>query len=153
MDNNYYKLCKKIAKHIILAQCASDGGKGISLIKDMLGDESLYSYECGYGDKDHQIFSAMSLIARYHCKEFRYSVTRTDTCYARGSWCFLVYFTFKLNGKRYQVSFHSFNSGLYHYYKHSQNVYWDEKSSRRSCVLLANHYNMIASDWDISTWL
>lgn len=129
---------KKIAEHIILAQVASDGGKDIDDIRNILGQKSRNAWDFGYQVKDSHIFAAVSLIARYHVRNFRYSVSYGDASGVSGS--LLVYFSFHLNGKRYQVSFHSFNDNLVKYIKGSCPTSWDRKSSREACMALRRFY-------------
>lgn len=129
------KLNKKIAEHIILAQVASDGGKCLHDIRHIFGDKSDDVWEYGYQVKDNYIFAAIQLICRSHSNFYRYSVSEI------GAGRYLVYFSFKLNdGKRYQVSFHSFNENLEKFAKTSKVTRWDKKSSREACVKLKEQF-------------
>ena len=126
---------KAIAKSIILAQVASDGGKNISEIRDILGNDSYYVYGQGYNAKDRYIFSAIELICRNRDTSFHFSVMS-----GKGVSPYLVYFTFKIDGKRHQVSFHSYNNNLGRYKSKNHMTRWDEKDSRETCVKLAQAY-------------
>lgn len=123
---------RRIAKAIYHAQAASDGGKGISELQKWYAG-SLRG--AGYPAKDTQILLAIDLINKSHSKTFRYSVKRGRD--QNGCSSFIVYFDFKIDGKREQVSFHSFNKKLWNYVKRSRASTWSkDRSSRDSVELL-----------------
>lgn len=133
------------ARHIILAQSASDGGKyswdlnpQIRVLIPSERSACKRAWDGGYDDKDEHILCALREIARSRgaCK-IRFFV-RTDGCVAK----YLVYFTFKIEGERYQVSFHSFDDRLRRFIKAGDGSHftrWDHKCSRDACRVLAAH--------------
>lgn len=131
MDKN--KAVEAIAKCIVNAQICSDAGKYIY-------DEDLcYSSLCkamqkkAYKGKDTQIFKAISLINCNKGSGFYYFVTKDKQYIAD----YIVYFNFKINGKRKQISFHSYDKRLERFTGKSCNTYWDRKSSRQAVIELA----------------
>lgn len=125
---------KTIARNIILAQVASDGGKYIEDIMDIIPGAK-YTWYQGYSLKDIHIEKAMKMIAANSGKTgYYYTVTRDKNINS-----YLIYFSFKLEGKRYQVSFHSFNNWQ-KYLSKTQPTYWDHKSSRQAVISLADYY-------------
>ena len=133
------KLDKAICKSIILAQVASDAGKGIDDLYFLLRKSPKLQNDIedanwmGYSAKDKYIISAIKNICKSKQSHVRFYVTKCDIVQS-----YLVYFTANLNGKRYQVSFHSFCHGL-EKFCHSNEIttHWDKKSSRNSCHKLA----------------
>lgn len=133
---------RAIAKAIVFAQLASDGGKGINdLVNEVNGKDACKCFSLGYKAKDGNIFKAIDLINRQKSEEVRF--------YVRHAWdqngyaSYLVYFTFRLNGKRLQVSFHSPDRGWSYLDKYCENTsatYWDKDSSRRTCLILAERF-------------
>ena len=136
---------KLIAHQIALAQRASDIGKWHSLahlekrlsgtIGTLLGDDDSNAKRDGYALKDKAIVKAIELIRRggKECG-FRFFVTRCDDF---NSPCFIVYFDFKIEGTRRQVSFHTFNKVVARYLKGCVNSkgHWnDTNSSRKTCL-------------------
>ena len=132
-------LNEAVAKAIILAQVASDGGKGIRDIKRILPVSNLY-YQMGYEVKDEQIWKAVHLIlkaGRAH-KEcgFRFYV---EPCYDFMAPCSIVYFDFRVFGEKYQVSFHTFDPAFEKYAIKKEKGYygrWDHASSRNAVRVL-----------------
>lgn len=120
-----------IARLIRKAQVASDAAKGIFdiciLPRENRYRES-YSRDC-YREKDSYIIAAISAICATHSGKYRFSVQRGSD--QNGNSSFLVYFDFKINGKREQVSFHSFNGKLWKYVDHSRASTWSRDTSSR----------------------
>jgi hypothetical protein len=94
---------REIARYIILAQSASDAGKGSKFryIPDSRG-----AFHFGYGVKTSYILAAIRLIRACNQNMFRYYVTG-NTPDQNGNASVIVYFDVKLEGKRRQISFHT----------------------------------------------
>lgn len=123
---------KKIAKAIILAQVASDGGKKI----DDIAEISLITWSAGYSAKDRLIKSAIKDILRSRGHSiFSFYVTNDDSI---GS--YLVYFNYRLNGERRQISFHTFGDYFWRFVtnNNTHHTRWDEGSSRANALELWN---------------
>lgn len=122
-----------IAKEIVKAQIASDGGKGIKDIADTIDIGGVYCKK-GYDIKDVCIRKAIKMINRCKKSGFYYFV---QSCDDFTNPCYIVYFNFKIDGERYQVSFHTF-SDLDHFCNQKTTTRWSKKvSSRESAVVLA----------------
>lgn len=135
------------ARHIILAQSASDGGKYLRNDGDGSSRALIKSdpHACkrawgrGYAGKDAHVMCALRDIARRRgACGIHYYVTVDHEGIAK----YLVYFTFKCEGERYQVSFHSFDGRLERFVKEgdkSHHTRWDHGCSRDACRVLAAH--------------
>lgn len=123
MDN-----LQKIARFIYLAQAGSDAGKGIY----ELPAPDFKSWRDGYAAKDRYILLAITAICREKSRDFRFSVNRGAD--QNGQPSFIVYFDFKVCGKREQVSFHSFNNELWKYVRKSRKSTWSKDRSSRDTV-------------------
>ena len=123
---------ERIGKLIRLAQIASDGGKSIrtSLIRT---EEEEMVYLAGYSAKDTLILQAIQLIARSKDRTYRFSVTEGPD--QNGNTSFIVYFDFKIEGKREQISFHSFNKKLRKFVKNSRASTWSKDTSSRETAI------------------
>lgn len=129
---------KKIARNIILAQIASDGGKGYRYFKGLVPKEDV-AYLLGYDIKDDYILDAINMINRHgKSSGFSYYIGESDI----DSWneSAIVYFNFKIDGKRYQVSFHTFGEEIisrrYEKKNDTHSTRWDKASSRRAAMKL-----------------
>lgn len=129
---------KKISRAIILAQVASDGGKGYRFFKGLVPNE-YNAYYLGYDVKDDYILDAINLINRYgKSSGFSYYIGESDL----DTWneSAIVYFNFKINGKRYQVSFHTFGEEIISRRDEKKNdshsTRWDKASSRKAAMKL-----------------
>lgn len=134
-------LNKYIAKYIILAQIASDGGKKqnsvLARIAPLLPITKKYLKK-GYKNKDYCILEAIKAIQKNPNTGFRYHV-KVDRTLSSGAHVFIVYFNFKINGESYQVSFHCF-SNLWRYVNKQCVTRWKKKhSSKESIIKLAYH--------------
>lgn len=127
----------RVCKYIVLAQISSDGGKMIPDIKDTLPIGNVY-FKKGYKMKDSLIMKAIKTIQCTKDSGFRFCVKE---CSGFRSRAFIVYFNFKLDGKRCQISFHSFNTKLERYINNSVSTRWDKKSSRKTAESLALYLN------------
>ena len=130
-----------IAKQIILAQIASDGGKRkndvLIRVASLLPISKKY-YKNGYKNKDHCILEAIKAIQKNPNSGFRYHVKIDRTLYG-GAHCFVVYFNFKIGTEAYQVSFHCF-SNLWRFVNRKCVTRWKKKhSSKESVIKLAYH--------------
>lgn len=121
----------QIAAEIIRAQVASDGGK-----KEQSRAFAALRYinpevwEAGYPGKDPAIRGAIKDILRMRGSSmFSYYVTRDERI---GS--YLVYFNYRLGGKRRQISFHTFGEyfGRFVVPGDTHRTKWDEGCSRRN---------------------
>lgn len=129
-----YGLNEAVAKYIVSAQIASDGGKRIKGIRNSLPDGFL-RYENGYGDKDMYILKAIDLINRAHgTSGFSYYVGRDkDAAYGPKT---VVYFNYKMHGERRQISFHSYSRSLKKFVSNRHRTTWDHKDSRANALEL-----------------
>lgn len=137
----------RVCKYLVLAQIASDGGKHLWFGKDDLSNSlsigPVYRLK-GYSVKDSEIIKAINTITRSKKSTgFHFYVKEVDGFRSRA---FLVYFNFKLDGKRYQISFHSFNLKLEKFANDKFSTRWDKKSSRESAKVLADYLNMANSE-------
>ena len=129
-----------VAKQICIAQICSDSGKGIYELT-MKDEDTLSTAERqGYLGKDIAIQRAISKINSLKEKSgFHFYVTRDKGM--MNCPC-LIYFSYYMNGKRYQVSFHSYNYGFKRYIMkgttHHQK--WDRGSSRINCEKLIQQF-------------
>lgn len=105
---------KEIAKLLIRAQNASNGGKS----KSLLGKTALakQDYRNGYDVKDWLIAKAIAKIANERSGFDFYIGRCSDNTDATA----IIYFTTKIDGRRVQMSFHTF--GEWHY----KNMYSNE---------------------------
>lgn len=130
---------KQAAKAIILAQVASDGGKGIveliNALPKTLMPSAEKAWDAGYAFKDELLERACTIVARHHDNDIRFFVTEDKQGVAK----FIVYFDIKVNGKRWQASFHSFSKRWSRWTKSTvaSRGNWDHKSSRATCLELA----------------
>ncbi len=133
---------KQAAKAIILAQVASDGGKGIVELIDALPKSLSVSadkaWNAGYAFKDELLERACIIVARHHEKDIRFFVTKDEEKIAK----FIVYFDVHIGGTRWQASFHSFSNRWEKWTKSTapSKGHWDHKSSRETCLELAKFF-------------
>lgn len=129
---------KKIVRCLINAQIASDGGKGICELP-RTGKEWAIA-KAGYAAKDRYISDAIGLInSSRNCGIFyhvAYCPELSNWNDYRSQWsdCYIVYFNINIKGKRYQVSFHSFDSRLEHLRKFETTTRWTRKNSSRNIL-------------------
>ena len=129
---------KDVFKRICYAQIASDGGKGIDNLK--IFAPTIWCK--GYSAKDREILRAINLINAGKGYSVKYSVKYDHTSRRMGD-CYIVYFTYKVDGCRKQVSFHSFNRLLEQYQVANNDhiVRWDGKSSRQNVLELLSSFS------------
>lgn len=132
----------RVAKAIILAQTASDGGKQLrkryklgqeEIIYSLFGRESTKAYKNGYKAKDAFVTAAIERIARNKNSGFRFFVT---ACNEKENARFLVYFDYYIEDKKFQISFHSRDDTLKKYLKGCKKSHteWDKGNSRQNCI-------------------
>lgn len=127
---------KKVAELILRAQNASDGGKNIDSLVLCTSEKTYRDNKHGYTGKDMFIMKAIEMIARNRKNtNFRYSVVY-DGEVAK----YLVYFDTTINGKKYQVSFHSFDNDLERFVRKSFKTEWDKKDSRKAASEIYKAY-------------
>lgn len=127
---------KKVAELILRAQNASDGGKNIDELVLCTSEKTYRDNKHGYAGKDMFIMKAIEMIARNRKNtNFRYSVVHDGEIAD-----YLVYFDTTINGKKYQVSFHSFNNDLERFIRKSFKTEWDKKDSRRAAAEIYKAY-------------
>ena len=134
----------KIALNIIRAQKSSDYGKGINRIS--LSKKLSRPCRMGYGFKEADILEAIRLIRR-NKTQFNYWVEFAPD--QNGVNSILVYFDFKIDGKRFQVSFHNHNYGneLESYVNTGRKTHWHKNtSSFYSCIKLQEYYQIPRSE-------
>jgi hypothetical protein len=134
-------LDKYISKQIILAQIASDGGKHInttlSRISSLIPLGELYSKK-GYIAKDACILNAIKAIQKKPNSGFFYHI-KIDRTLRGDRHCFIVYFNFKINNERHQVSFHCF-SNLWRFINKKCVTRWKKKYSSIESVIYLAYY-------------
>lgn len=129
---------KKMFEAIVLAQVASDAGKGIDDLAAILKQTARVrqAREKGYHVKDVYILDVLMNIRP--CDDIHYFVTRDEKINS-----YLVYFDIRLSDGRYQVSFHCFNDKLKKFLSKRESSHWDKKSSRFACEKIAAYIGML----------
>lgn len=132
---------RKVAFLIATAQRASDFGKfdrldhddqaASNVLGQLIGkaaDELCRYWE--YALKDVCVRKAIHRIKSNPNSEFHFRVTPSEMVGPK----YVVYFDFKVEGKRRQVSFHSFDGKLARFVERKPTGHWDRKSSRQACI-------------------
>ena len=131
-----------VARAIVNAQAASDGGKGM----DRLSYHKSRSVKnAGYRAKVSCICSALQMLNRYKSECFHYYVMEADD--QNGYSSILVYFDINLpSGERYQVSFHNpwnCSQKLFPYIGKGRRTRWRKSMpSVESCKKLIAAFNL-----------
>jgi hypothetical protein len=124
-------LDKKVAQLIIKAQMCSDSGKRVNNDYFHPGWKKRAN-KFRYSHKVELIIRAMDRIAQMHgTSGFHYSIGNDGFD--------IVYFDFKIEEKRYQISFH-IPEGVPKRYKKCNDkhvTHWDHNSSREACYALS----------------
>lgn len=139
-------LDRQIALAIVMAQHASDNGKGYY----RLGRKPLschyavqrFTANQGYNPKDSFIEKAVSLCQKGH-NSFNYYIEAAPD--QNGNDSFIIYFDTKIDSKRIQISFHSFNKRLWKKrVGQGRPTHWDHKigGSYKSCIKLIKYYKL-----------
>lgn len=137
-------LNKQIAKYIILAQIASDGGKDI-YERELIGKWHRYwddatvnekVADSGYEYKSEYIRKAILRINALGPAKCGFNYWATTNGHTH-----IVYFSFKLDGERYQISFHDFSPFVKQVATKNKAVehkmHWETKlPSRETAILL-----------------
>ena len=123
----------RIATLILRSQNASDGGKHIDTL--VTNRRSYRDNIAGYCVKDKYIIETICLISG-HNTDFKYSVQKDHD----GVAYYLVYFEVRINGEKFQVSFHSYNHELLRFINRGFRMKWDHGDSRWSAMQIYRHY-------------
>lgn len=135
---------KDIITAVVLAQIASDGGKKKHDLKNQLlalgwhKGKVKYAFDKGYVVKDQFIEMACKLIRKEKPKNISYYFGE-DTFYDCNNdeqTTAVIYFTFKIKGYLYQISFHSFHLETQVDKKEAKSfqVAWDRRNSSHTCL-------------------
>lgn len=132
-------LDKKVTVLLIKAQMCSDSGKGKEYNSFDHPEWKKVSSKWGYDHKEQLIYAACDRISQLHGKSgFSFYFGTDDRLND------VVYFNFKLNNKRHQISFH-LPYGVNERYLKSSNknhhTKWDGKigGSEEACQLLSDY--------------
>ena len=141
MLTNHVTIEKRIARAIVYAQMASDSGKNINRLYTkniQMDDETKWK---GYKAKDGFIKEAITLCMKTKTN-FRFHVAEGPD--QNGNPSFIIYFTIKINGKREQISFHSFNKKLWKLTPKGEKTHWNRKpnGSFEGCKALIKYYSL-----------
>lgn len=129
---------REIARHIVLSQISSDAGKGIKELH-INGDKK--AYKLGYKIKDAHIEHAIKLINKNKLNSFRYWVERKPD--QNGHMSNVVYFTYKNNEIRLQISFHCFSRTIRGHVNKGVITEWTKiKNCRENCGILKEIFNL-----------
>ena len=124
---------KEIAELLLRCQNASDGGKCIRMLCS--SKKSVTDNSHGYRAKDTFIMLMLGMIADKNSEsDFRFAVTPGDCT------PYLVYIQTRIDGKKYQVSFHSLDRRLERFMRKSFRIKWDHGNSRDSAITIYKHY-------------
>ena len=154
----------KIAGYICLAQQASDAGKGRYIVFRKKDDKSIemndgyvrrgrrdyqknkknYAQRNAYSVKEEFILRAINLI-RNTKSNFNYFIEASPD--QNGFASYITYFDFKIEGKRFQVSFHTpqnLGKKLEKYINTGRKTRWDHAvgGSVIACQELIKYYNL-----------
>lgn len=135
---------KQIIKEIILAQVSSDYPKGRTALRKEIERSPkrelmflIRHYGYTYAHKDIHIKTAIKYICATHPKEVHFYVKVDADKVAK----YLIYFDIKVNGKRRQVSFHSFSDEWKRYLSPvGSSTHWDRKCSQQNCIELFKEF-------------
>ena len=138
-------MTKELATMLVLAQAASDEGKGIHSLSSCLNNNLRRKAEIGYAMKDEAIMKAISLVAKYHFHDVHYYVVKDTERRAK----YLVYFDINLADSRCQISFHSFDDKLFKFIKKNERSYtkWDCGYSRGNAADIAKKFNLLEDEF------
>lgn len=134
-------MTKQIASLLVGTQVASDSGKHIWQLYDCLNKKFGNFFRKGYFGKDANIRKLLNIIEKYHPDDIHYFVVKDCDKIAR----FIVYFDYKVDNKRFQISFHSFDMELKRYLRKNKNsvASWDHGNSRKNAFILAQHFGWV----------
>lgn len=137
-------LNKFIAMNLIKAQVASDGGKNdpCSLLYKLTKIDNMNTFEHtfkkGYNVKDSCILKAIGKIIDTKDTGFSFYVKRSFFSGYKRTYSYLIYFNFKIDGKREQLSFHSFSPKFKKYCKETSKfkTRWNKASCDNTAYTL-----------------
>lgn len=143
MRKNKYDVNKQIAIYIISAQIASDAGKQIFELN--IGHLTRCPKHFGYQIKSWYLVQAINLI-RKNQTDFHYWISEIEGD-QNGFPSLITYFDWKIDGKRYQASFHTplnqVPPEMMGMAGSGRKTRWaKETSSRDTCLSLVNEYNL-----------
>lgn len=128
---------KKTAYFIIKAQMCSDSGKHLNYQYGHPGWKDRTD-KFGYSSKTWFIIKAMNRISQLHgTSGFHYYIGTDNT---QIKYTTVVYFNFKIDNEKFQISFHCEDYDIPdRYLKNNTSHYtrWDHKSSREACEALS----------------
>jgi hypothetical protein len=135
---------KRIARLVILAQDASDAGKGLNALE--LSSSKRYTQSQGYAAKNTYILKAIQQIRNTKPCGWNFYV-EADRPDQNGYRSVITYFQYKLNGVRYDVSFHTpYDQAGYlrPYFGKGRRTHWNGLygGSRKDCQTLAEIFNI-----------
>ena len=132
-----FNLNKEIARHICLAQTASDAGKGLNILS-LEGDKRAKLW--GYSLKDKEIIKAISLINSSKITEcqLRYYVAEMPD--QNGNKSRVVYFY--NTQEKIQISFHTFCGEIKNHKNKGVPMQWDKRNPRENCQKLIEIFNL-----------
>ncbi len=128
---------KRISYFILAAQAASNGGKRKGFTS--FNKRFINAYKGGYKKKDSCILQAINGIINSN-SDFRFFVKKTKDRNGKNS--YLVYFNFKLDNERKQISFHCFNNELEKFVTRNSQIKtkWDKKDSQETADELCSYF-------------
>lgn len=130
-------IMKNLALTIVRAQACSDAGKYINSLN--LNDEtSNRLIKRKYEAKDEQILKAINIICRLSSERsgVKFDVVRDPEKLAN----YICYFTYYLNNKKRQISFHCFSRKVGRFCREDSKVRWDRGDSRGNCQELIEYF-------------
>ena len=124
----------------LCSNCLRRGQKNLSPTNKRRRYEPSYIC-CGISTKDGYIKKAVNLI-RSTKTNYRYWVEKAPD--QNGNMSFIIYFDFKLDGERYQISFHSFNKSWESYLSSGRKTRWDKRigGSAYAAKMLIDYYDL-----------
>lgn len=123
-------ILENLALTIVRAQACSDAGKNMYRLN--LNDDTSYRLiDKQYVAKDEQILKAINIICRLTSEKagVKFEVVKDQS----GIAYYIVYFTYYLNNKKRQISFHSFSKKIGRFCLKNPTVRWDHGDSRENC--------------------
>ena len=135
-------MTKEMARLLVLAQASSDEGKNINTLSCLLPKRLYEKAYRGYPMKDICIYELLQLIAKHPQKDVHFYVCKDDQKVSKYS----VYFDIVFNGRRAQISFHSFDGHLKRFLLGSRksHVEWASwESSRQNAYELGLLYGLV----------
>lgn len=130
-------IMENLALTIVRAQACSDAGKDIYRL-NLYGDTDLKLIDKGYVAKDEQILKAINIICRLTSEKagVKFEVVEDHS----GIAYYIVYFTYYLDNKKRQVSFHCFSEKVGRFCRKNPTVRWDHGDSRKNCEELIEKF-------------